>query len=104
MPITHKLKHQLPPDILVRDIRQDFPDVPVTRGLTGIIKARARFDIIVGFRITSSQAHIYGTRPLLYALVIGTGIFGYGEDEKRAFENKYARWFSERYKDYIVDQ
>jgi hypothetical protein len=102
MPITHKLKRQLHRDILERDLRQDFPDIPVTRGLTGTIKARARFDIVVGFQLSSTRARIFATHPLLYALVFRGGRFGYAEDEKGAFEHKYARWFTERYEDYLV--
>lgn len=104
MPITHKLKRQLHRETLESDLRQDFPSVPVTRGLTGVVQAGARFDIVVRFRITSGKARIWATHPLLYALFFGGGRFGYAEDEKRAFENRYSRWFSERYKDYIVGQ
>jgi len=104
MPITHKLKRQLLRETLERDLRHDFPDVPVTRGLTGAVKAGVRFDIVVRFRIKSTQAHIYATHPILYALFLGGGRFGYAEDEKRAFEKKYSRWFSERYKDHLQGQ
>jgi len=102
VPVTHKLKRQFPRDRLERDLRQDFPETPVTRGWTGNVKVRARFDIVVVFRITRTKAHIHATHPLLYALGFGGGSFGYGEDEKRSFENKFARWFSDRYPDHLL--
>jgi hypothetical protein len=90
------------PDVVEDNFRHDLPNVPVSRGLTGSIKARYRFDILVIFKLTQRHAHIYATHPLLYALMFGGDRYGYASDEKRHFEKVFAQWFEIRYRKHIL--
>ena len=101
MPVIFELKRALMRETLESDLRQDWHNIRITRGLTGSVRARVRFDIAVVFEINSARVRIYATHPVLYALFFAGGRFGYAEDEKRHFEREFSQWFSDRYEEYI---
>ena len=73
----------------------------VWKGWFDSLKIQHRFETLVCVKVRGGKGKIFATYPRLYALFVGGGSYGYGEDEKRHTEYIYANWFKAKYPDWV---
>ena len=103
MPKIIKTKLRIGAENIQQRLRIDEPDSKARIGITSKLIVTPRWDIRVHFVTRRNHVKIFATHPLLVALLYGGDRFGFASDEKRHFENRYAEWFTQKFKPLILD-
>ena len=103
MPIRITLGKLIDAARIEADLRRDFPNLKIKRGVFGSVKVCPQFNLLVCFIVGTGTVKIYATFPLWYAFFFPQGRdgWGYSDDEKRVAEKTYEKWFRNQYRDYL---